>query len=321
MTRRIACLLLLAPLALAGCSLTNVLDQLTNEAPVARFDATPTTGPSALEVTFDARDSWDDSDIIAYHWDFGDPHDTDMAHGPTASHTYTLPGTYNAKLVVVDAQGEMGIKHVPIVVSDALPIAKFTASNELPPAGAVVVFDASDSYDPSGDELEYSWAFGDGATAVGESVAHLYDQPGYYVVELTVTDTSGGTCTTDCQMIVQDGGGTGASTCGPGDTGCGSRTGHEPLAVISGLDDPLDCEYCVVYVGEKLTLDGSYSRAADGRIVRYAWDFGDGETAEGPVVEHTYMETGEFTLTFTVTDDKGQQNRNEYRVTVKYRTS
>jgi PKD repeat protein len=55
--------------------------------------------------------------------------------------------------------------------------------------------------------------------------------------------------------------------------------------------------------------------------VRYSWDFGDGETAEGPVVQHAYMAPGEYTMTFTVTDDKGQQKTNEYYVNVKYRSS
>ncbi|UCF09622.1 MAG: PKD domain-containing protein [Candidatus Bipolaricaulota bacterium] len=319
MIRRLACLLLLVPLALAGCSLTSVLDQFTNEPPVAAVEASPTSGPCPLEVTFDGRGSWDDNGIIAYQWDFGDPHSIEMQYGPMASHTYTLPGTYNAKLVVVDEEGEIGVKHVPIVVEDPLPVANFTTSNELPPAGAVVAFDAGDSYDPAGGELLYSWEFGDGATAVGETVSHLYETPGYYVVTLTVTDKAGGSCSTDCQLIVQDGGGTGASTCGPGGS-CGSNTGHVPLAVISGLDTPGDCEWCVVYVNETLTLDGSYSRAADGRIVRYSWDFGDGETAEGPVVQHAYTEPGQFTLKFTVTDDKGQQTTREYYVTVKFRS-
>jgi hypothetical protein len=41
-------------------------------------------------------------------------------------------------------------------------------------------------------------------------------------------------------------------------------------------------------VGDAVTFDGTASYDPDGTIVRYKWYFGDGETAEGPVVQHTY---------------------------------
>lgn len=37
----------------------------------------------------------------------------------------------------------------------------------------------------------------------------------------------------------------------------------------------------------------------------YEWDFGDGSTATGNTVNHTYASTGEFTFTLTVTDGAG----------------
>jgi chitodextrinase len=40
----------------------------------------------------------------------------------------------------------------------------------------------------SGDQLEYAWDFGDGATAAGESVYHTYSEPGNYLLTLAVTD-------------------------------------------------------------------------------------------------------------------------------------
>ncbi|MCK4393850.1 PKD domain-containing protein, partial [Candidatus Bipolaricaulota bacterium] len=49
-------------------------------------------------------------------------------------------------------------------------------------------------------------------------------------------------------------------------------------------------------------------RAAEGTIIRHAWDFGDGEsTALGAIVTHTYQQARYYTVTLTVHDDSGQQ--------------
>lgn len=52
-----------------------------------------------------------------------------------------------------------------------------------------------------------------------------------------------------------------------------------------------------------VTLSGSGSSDPDGSIVGYRWDFGDGTTATGPTVSHTYPADGSYTVTLTVTDD------------------
>ncbi len=56
-----------------------------------------------------------------------------------------------------------------------------------------ISFDASDSYDPNGDSMTYKWDFGDGNTAYGEKVTHIYKKPGKYTIKLTIEDTHGST--------------------------------------------------------------------------------------------------------------------------------
>ena len=51
--------------------------------------------------------------------------------------------------------------------------------------------DASHSFDPDGETLSFSWDFGDGARAEGETVKHRYDAEGEYLLTLTVTDSRG----------------------------------------------------------------------------------------------------------------------------------
>lgn len=74
------------------------------------------------------------------------------------------------------------------------PIARFTAT---PGGGAApldVWFDATSSSDADvGDELSFSWNFGDGAQDVGMTCSHRFAVPGIYRVQLTVDDGWGGT--------------------------------------------------------------------------------------------------------------------------------
>lgn len=74
-----------------------------NQAPVASFTATPSTGAAPLQVNADATTSTDpDGSITSYAWDFGDG---SQASGQTASHTYTSVGTYTLRLTVTDNEG------------------------------------------------------------------------------------------------------------------------------------------------------------------------------------------------------------------------
>ena len=56
-----------------------------------------------------------------------------------------------------------------------------------------------------------------------------------------------------------------------------------------------------------VSFDASGSSDDDGSIRTYAWDFGNGATASGRTVDHTYEDSGAFQVRLTVTDDDGSQ--------------
>jgi len=86
-------------------------------------------------------------------------------------------------------------------------------------------------------------------------------------------------------------------------------------------DDPLTCDSftpcpdppTAVLVADPISgplplqvfFDGSASSSPIGPLDSLAWDFGDGVTARGIFVEHTYTSIGMFTATLTVTDQNG----------------
>lgn len=65
-----------------------------------------------------------------------------------------------------------------------------------------------------------------------------------------------------------------------------------------------------------LAGDASGSSDADGQVVSYAWDFGDGALSTDKSTTHDYATAGTYTLTLTVADDQGATNSTTTQVTV-----
>ena len=93
-----------------------------------------------------------------------------------------------------------------------------------------------------------------------------------------------------------------------------SDTGNNRVRVLTNLAETTNTAPTAVIVATpgkqgsvpfKVRFDGSTSLDADGDIVVYSWDFGDGSTGNGPIVEHTYTTANSYTVTLTVTDSQG----------------
>jgi serine protease len=79
-----------------------------------------------------------------------------------------------------------------------------------------------------------------------------------------------------------------------------------PTAAFSYSCNELDC-----------TFDGSDSFDTDGTIESYEWTFGDGNSASGEVVSHSFASDGSYTVTLTVTDDDGDSDSTSQQVSVE----
>ncbi|MFU8877620.1 MAG: S8 family serine peptidase [Wenzhouxiangellaceae bacterium] len=78
-----------------------------------------------------------------------------------------------------------------------------------------------------------------------------------------------------------------------------------PTASFTYACDELACSF-----------DGSASSDSDGSIAGHAWTFGDGNSAGGATVNHTYANDGSYTVTLTVTDNEGATGSTSSLVTV-----
>ncbi len=160
------------------------------------------------------------------------------------------------------------------------PIASFSAQ-----CGAhTCTFDAASSVDLDGSITSYTWNFGDGTSGSGATATHVYPSGNQYVARLMVADDSGTT----------------------GSTSYTVEPNAKPVAQFTATCDSVACRF-----------DGSTSRDVDGTVVKHVWTFGDGSSAEGPFVNHTYVTPGLYSTTLTVTDNEGAtgtQNRTAFTV-------
>ncbi len=190
--------------------------------------------------------------------------------------------TYYFAVKAVDMSGQESefssevYKYIP--VPNISPVANIQVNANQGIAPFEVILDASLSSDADGEIVLYSWQFGDGSSGNGVTTSHIYDTPGTYTASLTVTDNAGASDTETLQIEV---------ICNqpPEASMVLSRvSGYAPLAV---------------------DFDASGSTDSDGSIVEYNWDFGDEAAGSGSTVSHTYSNTGSYTITLSVTDDKG----------------
>ncbi|MBI2441901.1 MAG: hypothetical protein HYV35_11090, partial [Lentisphaerae bacterium] len=87
--------------------------------PVVSLTATPLAGYLPLAVTFTATIA-DGRPVTNYYWDFdGDSHYDQRTSVGLVSNVYTVAGTYQARVLVVDASGLAGTNGVTIQVSAA----------------------------------------------------------------------------------------------------------------------------------------------------------------------------------------------------------
>lgn len=266
----------------SGTQSAEVTDQVhvvVNAAPVA--DAgTDIRGAPGEQLSFSAGSSFDpDGDVSAFHWDFGDG---TSAVGVDVMHAYELPGIYHVHLSVIDATGlENAANHAQsTVVINARPVAYAGPDVRVAP-GDPVELSGAYSYDPDGGTLTYHWQFSDGGAVPDETaITRSFDTPGQYTATLVVTDDSGTINGTGSDELV-------------------IAVNHAPVAAAG--DDAHIAALTVVF-------DGSGSSDADGDHMTYLWNFGDGQTATGIRVVHTYGAGGIYPVVLTVDDGSGLHN-------------
>jgi PKD repeat protein len=222
-------------------------------------------------------------------------------------HTFNLPAgetnaAFEVKAIIRDPRGgaatwsgvTVNVIEGSGVVSQ--PQAIFSIDPNPPVRGQQFTVDARLSFDrPAGDQIAtYTWNFGDGTgteTFATASATHTYEAGGTYTISLTVADAESppNTHTTTQTVTVRGSGGDVPDI----------EDNTAPTAIFTASPD-------TGQVGTQFTFDASLSSDPDGadqtQTLTYTWTFGDGETATGEIVTHTYALPGTYVVRLSVRD-------------------
>ncbi|NJM15538.1 MAG: PKD domain-containing protein, partial [Bacteroidales bacterium] len=212
-------------------------------------------------------------EILLYIWEFDDG-TTDT--GTVVAHAYAAWGNYPVTLKVYGNNKYLGACTTKLVQVAAPPVPSFSSNIGSGTAPVAIDFNATASTDPNGEIIRYSWDFGDGTFASGATVSHTFNKGGSYNVALTVIDNDRLSATAATTIDIN------------------AKPNARFTIGTTGSDAPLDA-----------TLDASGSSDSDGSIVSYEWMLGDGSTATGETVNHTYTNPGNYKVNLTVTDNNG----------------
>jgi PKD repeat protein len=126
----------------------------------------------------------------------------------------------------------------------------------------------------SGTNVTYMWNLGDGTTAEGASVNHVYPDIGFYTATVTATNSVSSDIATTMVEVYE-----------------------EPISGLQAINDS------PTTLGETTSLTATVSAGSN---VIFAWlDLGDGTPADSATVSHVYPETGIYTATVVAENRAG----------------
>jgi gliding motility-associated-like protein len=211
------------------------------------------------------------SGATLFRWDFGDGNILSTTRNrDTVVHTFLSPGTYTVRLAASNSCSDTSATEVINVFGK--PVPDFEPSVFSACIGDSVQFKNNTSVGAT----SFLWKFGDGATSVLSTPVHRYNRPGTYTVTLVAykNNAPGSICLDSIrkQITIVD-----------------SLPVDFTMSADFGTCAPFKVKFTNTFRGYATLL----------------WDFGDGTTGTGDVVEHEYLRTGVYYPRLIITTTGG----------------
>ncbi len=245
---------------------------VSNEPPVANFSYSPISPTTSDTIHFNDTSEDADGILVNWTWDFDDGN-TSYEQNPI--HSYADGGMYIVTLTIRDEDNGTANVTECINVSNVPPVTDFSFTPSSPRDVDIVHFN-DNSYDTDGSVVSWYWEFGDGHNSTLQNPTHTYPDDGTYTINLTVIDDDGASSASKDNITVRN---------------------VPPTADFYYVPpSPDDLDNVSFY---------DLSSDADGNVVSYSWEFGDGNTSNEQNPSHTYANNGIYTVKLTVKDDDG----------------
>ena len=247
------------------CNLRDTFSTIIKIPP--RISATFTTSGSGGCIPYTATFTTQNDPNAHYYWNFGtgsnSPLDT-----PVVSYTFASVDSFPIRLIVVDSTScnITDTAYASVITVNAIASAAFNFTRKFFQCDSAQIIAWSLFPPVGGTQL---WTFGDGTQAANiDTVAHTYTTAGTFVITHTVYDSS--------------------DICKPYDT-----------AKIAISLTPLDISLTVTNHDTSgcLPFTTQFNGTSDLLSTNYYWFFGDGDSADGSHITHTFFHTGTYTVT------------------------
>lgn len=227
-----------------------------------------TTGSCSAPVTINFSNKSVGSGTLTSYWDFGDGTTSKLSN---PFHTFSKPGNYTVRLIVVNSTGctdtliKQNLIHIGATKTDF-------ATTGVACAQTPVLFINSSDPQPSGAR----WSFGDGTYSDSLNPVKAFDKPGSYSITMV---SNNGACKDSVTKSIE--------------------VISKPSISFSA-SATVSCEIPFnVNFTNSTTVDGNLSGST------YRWDFGDGTTSNQQNPSHVYTSEGNYTVKLFATNVSG----------------
>ncbi|HWQ67533.1 MAG TPA: PKD domain-containing protein [Methanospirillum sp.] len=270
---------------------TSTFRQLINvsvqKAPIASFTIDPAEANRYDWVNFIDTSTGPERDTWKWAWTFGDGN-ASVEQSPR--HQYSNAGQYPVNLTVTNAYGSTTASNTARIRGPVF--AEFTTES---PGWWGVVGQPVTFIDTSlGQPVTWDWDFGDGKkeSTVLPRITHTYNATSYYTINMTVRNWYGSTDSKPHQLQVEE-----------------KSRPRDVNFEVPGLN----------YSGNRpYTVQFNDTTPSQSNVTSWFWEFGDQTNSFERNPSHTYNMTGEFSVTLTVKNENGvnEKTRVAYVVVV-----
>ncbi len=235
----------------------------------------------------------------------------------TGQGTWTVTGTsdgryvlYGGEFTTVNGIPQQGLVRFARLGVDGGQVAPDKSAALRPTVSLVngqVTVSWTGTFDKDSERLTYLLFRGTDQThpvAVASATSLWYDLPTFSVVDATAPPGQ----TASYSVAVLDAQGNRVDTA--------ATSAAIPGSATAPASHPPAPAYTSTQSGLSLSLSGAASADPNGVIAKFAWNFGDGATATGPAVTHTFSRAATYPVTLTVTDDRGLSRSYSTRISM-----